>query len=94
MQYYSSSDSDDPEALLSAVMHGSHNDLANAILAVTPKALHASVNGKDLHGYTAMMWAALLGHCDDVLLLLESGADTEVMSSGGLSALQGAAEKV
>ncbi len=41
----------------------------------------ADVNAKDIGGYTALMWAAGLGHIDTVKLILDHGADVNVRNN-------------
>ena len=52
----------------------------------------ASVNMKDLLGYTALMWAAMSGSADTVKLLLDAGADVDMMNNYGSTALMRAAQ--
>lgn len=96
MQYYSSEDSQEHwhGFLLSAVTLGTHRELVESLRDMSAAEVLVAVNHRDGRGYTAIVWAALLGHRDDVELLLQSGADKDACSFSGLSALQGAAEKV
>ena len=76
-----------------AVHRGSHKELYTIITDLPPRLSLHYINQTDDNGYTALIWACLLGHFDDTALLLEHGAITNVTSLSGLTALHAAAEK-
>jgi ankyrin repeat protein len=53
----------------------------------------ADINAKDTAGYTALMWAAGLGHTDTVKLLLDHGADVHIENNYKNTALGLAVEE-
>lgn len=77
--------------LIAALQHGKFRE-ARRVLDGAPD-LASIANSRCEYGYTPIIWAALMGSLDIVELLLESLADLEACSDGGVTALVGAAEK-
>ena len=74
---YADRDSD----LLDSAKYGNANRVKSLIKQ------GANVNAKDENGWTALMWASMLGHFEIVKILVENGADINVRDKNGFTAL-------